>query len=280
MVGALGGRRLKASNPLAALLAVLVGSAFPIDVHAVTTTIHAAFDGRQPEMPARLRRDGSATTCEMEAFPGVFPTGSFWQSFAFCNGGPETCFTATFDEGTCGDDVHIMAYLDPFNPNDLPMNYLGDVGASDSQPFSFVVPAGARFLIVAQTNFGAADCSFGFTVDAMRCPAPAPLLSGFAVALAAGVLGLVAFAAMRRSRQGIAVLALSALIVAAAFPAAAPIAAEPTPSAARSCALDCSAAYKSCATERCDSGAMDQDPECITECHRGYLACVQTCPQP
>jgi hypothetical protein len=276
-MSALGGRRfLLAAIPVAALL----GSAFPIDVHATTTTINAAFDGRQPEMPARLLRDGSPTTCQMEAFPGVMSVTSSWQSFAFCNSGPETCFTATFDEGTCDDDVHIMAYLHTFDPNDLPTNYAGDVGASDSLPFSFVVPAGARFLIVAQTNFGPADCSFGFTVDAMQCPTPAPLLSGLAVAVAASVLGLVAFAAMRRCRQAIAVLALAALIVAAAVPAAAPIAAQPTPGAARLCSLDCSAAYRSCARERCDSGAMDKDRECVMECHRSYLACVQTCPQP
>jgi hypothetical protein len=252
---------------------------FPIDAHAATPTIHAAFDGRQPAMPARLFRDNSATTCQMEAFPGTLPFESFWQSFAFCNSGPETCFTATFDEGTCGDDVHIMAYLDRFDPNDLAMNYAGDVGRSDSLPFSFVVPAGARFLIVAQTNFGAADCAFGFTVDAMPCPTHAPLLSSFALAVLACVLGLGGFAVVRRLPPRLAVLALCALIVAAAVPAAAPIAAQPTPGAARLCALDCSAAYKTCAKERCDSGAMDKDPACLMECHRGYEACVQACPE-
>ena len=275
-MGALGGRRVLAA---AIRLAALLGSALPIDAHAATTTIHAAFDGRQPEMPARLLRDGSPTTCEMEAFPGVMLGPSFWQSFAFCNSGAETCFTATFDEGTCEDDVHIMAYLDRFDPNDVAMNYRGDVGASDSLPFSFVVPAGARFLIVAQTNFGMAECAFGFTVDAMPCAVHAPLLSSFALAVLACVLGLVGFSAVRRAPRRVAVLALSAVLVAAAVPAAAPIAAEPTPGAARLCALDCSVAYKTCAKEQCDSGAWDKDPACLMECHRGYEACVQACPQ-
>ena len=271
------GRRLL---EIAILLAALRGCAFPVEARGATTTVQAAFDGRQPAMPARLNRDGSPTICPMETFPGEQPFESFWQSFEFCNGGAEACFTAIFDEGTCDDDVHLMAYLDRFDPNNLPMNYAGDVGASDSLTFSFVVPAGARFLIVAQTNFGVADCAFGFTVDATKCSMQAPLLSPYAVAAVACALGLVGFAATRRAPRGAAVLILSTAIVAAAVPAAAPLAAQPTPGPARECVLDCSAAYKTCAKERCDSGAMDKDPACLTECHRGYETCVQACPQP
>lgn len=241
------------------------------------TTVQAAFDGRQPEMPERLLRDGTPTTCQMEAFPGVFASSSFWQSFLFCNSGEETCFTATYEGGTCGDEVHLMAYLDRFDPSDLPTNYAGDVGGSKTHTFSFVVPAGARFVIVAQTSFGMADCAFGFSIDAMRCPAPAPLLSGAALALAAGVLLLIAFAALRRSRRALSALMLCALITVLAGPAAAPVGADPTPAVPRACGLSCSAEYKACAIERCDSGAMDKDPQCLTECRRSYDACVQAC---
>jgi hypothetical protein len=259
---------------VALLVGVMVGQA----AAAPSTTVSAVFDGRQPEMPNRVFRDGSPTTCVMEAFPGVFATSSFWQSFPFCNTGDETCFTASFDRGTCGNNVHLMAYINRFDPNNLAMNYAGDVGASNAGMFSFVIPAGEQFLIVAQTNFGMADCAFGFTVDAMRCAAPAPTLSRFATLLALGLLSLVAAGAMRRSRHGLTVLILGAVIAAFAGPAAAPIAADPTPRGAHACALDCSAAYEACATEQCESGSMDKNPDCLTQCRRSYDACVATCP--
>jgi hypothetical protein len=244
---------------------------------AATTTVHAAFNGDEPQMPDRLFRDGSPTTCAMEAFPGDFPGPAQWQRFRFCNNGPETCFTATFDEGDCGDDVHIMAYVNSFDPSDLQMNYAGDTGASDSLPFSFVVPTGGQFFIVAQTNFGMADCAFSFTVNAMRCATPAPLLSQFAILLALGALSIVAGAAIWRTRQTLPALMLCAVIAVFAGSAAAPLAAEPTAPPSRVCALSCSAAYKACAKERCDSSAMDTDPDCLRDCQREHQVCLQAC---
>ena len=120
-----------------AVLGGLVGQAL-----GASTTVQAAFDGRQPEMPDRLNRDITPTTCEMEPFPGSQPFSSFWQSFPFCNTGEETCFTATFDEGNCGDNVHLMAYVDRFDPTNLALNFAGDVGVSDQgrSPSSFLPP--------------------------------------------------------------------------------------------------------------------------------------------
>ncbi len=266
------------STRIALALAVLLGCAFPLTARGASTTIHAAFDGEQPEMPTRLFRDGSPTTCTMEAFPGVFDESAFWQAFRFCNSaGTELCFTTTFDEGNCGDDVHIMAYVNSFDPNDLAMNYAGDIGASDSLPFSFVVPAGAPFFIVAQTNFGAADCSFGFTVDAMRCGAPAPLLSGMALGVLAGALLVIAFVALRRSRQNLPALIALAALIAFAGPAAAPLAADPTPAPPRACALGCSRAYQGCAKAQCDSSASDKDRACLEQCQDEYQDCLAAC---
>lgn len=261
-------------------IALLVGLVARLAA-AQSTTVNAVFNGTEREMPNRLARDGTPTTCEMESFPGTFAGPSFWQDFLFCNGGEETCFTATFNEGTCDNDVHLEAYLDPFNPNDLAMNFIGDVGLSDTESFSFVVPAGAQFLIVAQTNFGMADCAFSFTINALPCPATttAPALSGAALALVACALLLMGSVALRRSRHTLPVLLLCALIALFAGPAAAPLAADPTPAEPyRQCALSCSAAYKACAKERCDSSAMDKDPVCLSECRRSHDACLQECP--
>ena len=159
------------------------------------------------------------------------------------------------------------------------MNFIGDVGLSDTESFSFVVPAGARFLI-AQTNFGMADCAFSFTINALPCATTtAPALSGAALALLGCTLLLIGSVAVRRSRHALPVLLLGALIALFAGPAAAPLAADPTPTEPyRQCALSCSAAYKACAKERCDSSAMDKDPVCLTECRRSHDACLQECP--
>jgi hypothetical protein len=260
-------------------LAVWLGAAFPPAAGAATTTIQAAFDGTQPEMPMRLDRFGPPSTCAMEPFPGTFDQEAFWQRFRFCNSAAtELCFTAIFDQGNCGDDVHLMAYVNNFDPNNLAMNYAGDTGVSDSLPFSFVVPAGGQFFIVAQTNFGFADCAFSFTVDAMRCGAPAPLLSGAALALAVCTLLGIAFVAMRHSRHALPVLMLLAGLVAFAGPAAAPLAADPTPAPPRACALACSRAYQICARDRCNSSASDEDKEClIEECQGTYRDCLADC---
>jgi hypothetical protein len=191
------------------LLAAIAAAAFldgalPAVLHAVPTTIHGVFNGLQPEMPNRINRDFIPSGCAVEPFPGEEAGPALWQSFAFCNTGPETCFTAVYDRGDCGFDVHLMAYVDRFDPNDLALNFVGDLGGSDSGPFSFVVPANSRFLIVAQTNVNPfEDCAFSFTIDAMRCATPAPALSPSAVALAIAMLGLIAFAAMRRMHRGL-----------------------------------------------------------------------------
>lgn len=257
---------------------LLVGSLVAPPARAASTTVHAVFDGSEPEMPQRLLRDGEESTCEMANFPGIVAGPSFYRTFPFCNPGPDTCFTAVFDAGTCDIDVHLQAYINRFDPTDLTANYVGDLGATETQPFSFVVPAGAVLLIVAQTNFGMADCAFGFTVDAMPCAAPAPALSGSAATLAVGGLLLVAATVLRRTRRGLSALVLAATLGAFTGPAAAPLAAAgPTPVSARACELGCSAQHKACARERCDSGRVDRDPTCLDGCRAAYQACRQAC---
>lgn len=248
---------------------------------AATTTINSSFDGSEPEMPQRLLRDGSESTCDSAPFPGVFDTPSFYRTFPFCNPGPETCFTAVFENGTCDIDVHLEAYADRFDPTDLTSNYIGDVGSTEDGPFAFIVPAGARFLIVAQTNFGPTDCQYSFSIDAMPCAAAAPALSTSGAALAIGGLVLIAGLALRRPRPMVAALVLAATLGAFAGPAAAPLAAaDPTPAPLRACELDCGAQYKACARQGCDSGIADSNVDCLTDCRDAFVACRAACNQP
>ena len=261
---------------LAAAVLVSGGAAAPAP--AATTTINSFFAGNEPQMPQRLLRDGTGSTCDSAPFPGVFDTPSSYRTFPFCNPGPDTCFTVEFENGTCDIDVHLEAYANRFDPNDLAANYIGDVGSTEDGLFSFVVPAGATFLIVAQTNFGPADCQYSFTVDALRCAAPAPALSASGVALALGGLAVIGALALRRTRLALAGLALAAALGAAAGPAAAPLAAaEPTPQPARVCPLDCGAQYKTCARETCASGDADTNLACLTSCRDTFVACRAAC---
>jgi hypothetical protein len=166
------------------------------------TVIQGAFDPSDQTMPARLFRDSVASTCAApKAFPSVNIGTNLFETFEFRNFGAEACVTATLDVGNCDAQVHLMAYLDSFDPNNLSTNYLADVGSSASQPFSFVVPAGQRFIMVAQTNYGPTTCSYRFTLSGARCAVPAPALSGSGLAGGVLLLMLIALRAfVRRSR--------------------------------------------------------------------------------
>lgn len=121
-------------------------------------------------MPNRLFRNGVASDCAAgnKAFPGTFAGDNYYVVFGPYTGVSAGCVTINFDMGTClsSYSAHAMAYLDGFNPGDLSEGYLGDVGSSVSQPFSFNIPDGRAFYIVVQSNSGLADpalpCLFSF----------------------------------------------------------------------------------------------------------------------
>ncbi len=122
-------------------------------------------------MSARLWRDGFASGCGAggKAFPGTLSGDNYYQVFGPYGAVEAGCVTINFDLGTClsTNSAHAVAYLDGFDPGNLAEGYLGDVGSSVSQPFSFYVPGGHSFYIVVNSNFGLADptlpCTFSFT---------------------------------------------------------------------------------------------------------------------
>ncbi|MBP8972715.1 MAG: hypothetical protein KBH93_02475 [Anaerolineae bacterium] len=120
-------------------------------------------------MSARLFRDGVPSGCGAgsKAFPGTLAGDNYYLVFGPYGAVDASCVTINFDTGTCAYSAHAMAYLDGFNPGNLAEGYLGDVGSSLSQPFSFNIPGGHSFYIVVQSNFGLADvglpCTFSFT---------------------------------------------------------------------------------------------------------------------
>ncbi len=109
--------------------------------------------------------------------------------------------TVNFDTGTCGTSAHATAYAGSFNPNNLSQNYLGDVGRSVTQPFSFIAPANSSVVIVINTNFGPTVCNYSFSSPELvaRAVSPSiPTLQEWALLLMGLLLGGLIW---RRSRR-------------------------------------------------------------------------------
>ncbi len=87
------------------------------------------------------------------------------------------CVTVNFDPNSggnpCGINAHLRAHLGSYDPTDQGLNYVGDVGSSITQPFSFEVPAQTDLVIVAHTNGAGgpanATCDFAFEVTMLPC---------------------------------------------------------------------------------------------------------------
>lgn len=140
-------------------------------------TITDTFSGDNTQL-GRIFRDGVASTCTPEAYPGIFneATTYNYETYTYENGSAtDSCVVVQFNPDTagdtpCGTNAHMSAYVDSYNPISQSLNYLGDVGSSTTQPFSFTLPGG-QALVLAVTNTGAqAVCSYAFTVTQFVCP--------------------------------------------------------------------------------------------------------------
>lgn len=152
---------------------------------ATCPTINGALGSGSPDWPsttqtqtARLFRDGIASTCAApKACPGAFSSGTFTtDAYTFSNQtGSSQCVTVNFDPnaggGLCGTNVHAIAYLGSYDPNNFCNNYLADVGSSVTQPFSFTVPNGSSFVVVIGANNSGVGvgCTYQFTVVGNFC---------------------------------------------------------------------------------------------------------------
>jgi hypothetical protein len=127
------------------------------------------------QTPARLFRDGVPSTCAApKACPGPFNSGSFtFDAYTFTNESNATqCVTVQYRPNVgCAVNAHAITYLGSYDPTNLCLNYLADVGASDDLDYSFEVPAGANFVVViAANNPGVGNgCAYQFTVVGNIC---------------------------------------------------------------------------------------------------------------
>lgn len=170
-----------------------------------TGAVNSSFTGGNVQL-GRIFRDGVASVCPGKAYPGIFnPATSYnFETFTYSNtSGATACVTVNFnpDAGAtpCGTNAHASAYINSYNPASQGDNFVGDVGSSVAQPFSFNVPGGSDLVLAVTNTAAAAVCTFAFEVVNLPCvetqPLAAPVNSPWAMILLglilAGVGGIV-----------------------------------------------------------------------------------------
>lgn len=177
----------------------------PVGPAAVTAT--GTLDGTEATAVARLFRDAIASTCSpAKTYPGQFGGGNAYRPHTLYNNGAAQCVTVNFDVGTCGTGVHLTAYAGSFDPSNLATNYLGDVGSSITQSFSFMAPASSAVVLVAFDNGGtAARCTYGYSSNELSATAGSttsiPTVSEWGMMIMASFMVLGAVVAMRRKQD-------------------------------------------------------------------------------
>ena len=140
--------------------------------------VAAAFSGTNVQ-DGRIFRDAIASACPSKVYPGQFGVGtSFnYEEYAYSNtSAAAACVTVNFDPNTgpgtvCGANAHASAYLNFYDPNSQAANFLGDVGSSITQPFSFEVPATSAMVLVVTNTASQAVCGFTFEILNLPCTA-------------------------------------------------------------------------------------------------------------
>jgi hypothetical protein len=127
----------------------------------------------------RILRNGIPASCPSKVWPGNWDPntqyGYHTLQFSNCSSEP-VCLTINVDVDAggspCGVNAHALVYQsvdgtnpEPYDPNNQSANYLGDIGASETRPFSVTVNPGF-FEIVFANNFSISNCdvSFSFSV--------------------------------------------------------------------------------------------------------------------
>lgn len=172
--------------------------------------VSASFSGTNTQL-GRIFRDAVPSTCPSKAYPGIFNAATTYnfETFTYRNtSGAAACVTVNFnpDAGAtpCGTNAHASAYIGSYNPANQAANFVGDVGSSIAQPFSFSVPAGADVVIAVTNTSSAAACTFAFQVVDLPCveastAVPAPVNNPMAlILLGLALFGVGAFAVSRR----------------------------------------------------------------------------------
>jgi LPXTG-motif cell wall-anchored protein len=147
--------------------------------------VASSLSGATTQM-GRIFRDGIASTCPGKAYPGIFNATTVYnyETFTYSNtDAAPSCVTVNFDPDTvgaspCATNAHMSAYLGSYDPANQGTNFLGDVGSSVAQPFSFEVPGNSQLVLAVTNTSAAAVCDFGFEVVNLPCVAGEPFVEG------------------------------------------------------------------------------------------------------
>lgn len=144
------------------------GQACPGDGQVINGSLNSVTG---PFQDGRLFRDAVPSVCPAKTFPGVFGAGSTmnYSTHTFLAASATSCVTVNFNTGTCDTNIFAGAYLNSYNPLDISQNYIGDIGSSLTQSFSFEVPAGNSLVLVATSTNFPVTCDYSFSVDNYAC---------------------------------------------------------------------------------------------------------------
>jgi uncharacterized repeat protein (TIGR01451 family) len=141
----------------------------------ITTVISNTFTGVITQS-GRIFRDGIPSACPFKTYPGIFNVGTIfnYEAHTFANpGSNDSCVVVNFDPDSgitpCGTNAHASAYLNSYDPTNQANNYVGDVGSSVAQPFSFTVPAGGVFIVQVSNTSSQATCDYSFSIEQVAC---------------------------------------------------------------------------------------------------------------
>lgn len=143
------------------------------NVEAVCT-FSGTLESGDPTVTGRIFRDAIASTCASpKACPGTFGSASFfYDTHTVTNPTASTACVTVSALSTNGQQVHVTAYTNSFNPTNICTNYLADQGSSSiATPvnFSFNIPAGGTVVLVIYNPInGSLSTPYNITVD--NCP--------------------------------------------------------------------------------------------------------------
>ena len=141
---------------------------------ATLGTGSAAAHGQQL---GRLFRDGITSSCDSPKTCSIFTNTGLrtFDAYTFRNSGNAPACVRVDFQSNCGsaNGIQSAAYLGSFNPNNICLNYLADFGFSlifSDASYSFIVPAGATFIVVFNENDPGAGCpNYKFTISGLPC---------------------------------------------------------------------------------------------------------------
>ena len=115
----------------------------------------------------RLFRDAIPSTCGNKAYPGIFNAGTPYNyevATGFNFSPDDLCYEIEFNPNQCptpcGTNAHASIHSPLYDPTDMSVGYLGDVGSSAQQSFYATISAGTSFQVAVTNTASQAVCNY------------------------------------------------------------------------------------------------------------------------